>query len=284
MLRYETLPKSTHDFSNKKIKSVTLVGSTEGYDGHCLRAYSYFGEHMPDIVDTVESINSIAKKYPVYRQDSKAPTFALTYQGTFLTLVKNCGFTKAVAMLIEERYHELYAVSDKAVQDRLVQATIDGYITVAFGLRIRTPLLQQVILGNAKTPHEAEAEGRTAGNAMGQSYGLLNTRAASAFMAKVRASEYRLKIKPCVHIHDAQYYLIRDDIKVLHYMNTHLVKEVEWQEDPLIAHDQVKLGGEVSVFFPSWNDEVSLPNRISIEEIQDCLRGHSAKLKEKGIK
>ena len=28
---------------------------TEGYDGHCLRAYNYFGEKMPDIKTVPES-------------------------------------------------------------------------------------------------------------------------------------------------------------------------------------------------------------------------------------
>ena len=51
---------------------------TDGYDGHCLRAYSYFGTQMPDIINTVDSINSIKKKYPNLRSDSKAPTFLLT--------------------------------------------------------------------------------------------------------------------------------------------------------------------------------------------------------------
>lgn len=35
---------------------------TDGYDGHCLRAYAYFGDQMPDIDPTsVASINSISK-------------------------------------------------------------------------------------------------------------------------------------------------------------------------------------------------------------------------------
>ena len=78
---------------------------TSGFDGHCLRAYTYFGDRMPDIDPTsVESINSIEDKYPQERQDSKAPTFALTYMGTWTTLVKNCGFSEAVAKHIETVY------------------------------------------------------------------------------------------------------------------------------------------------------------------------------------
>lgn len=52
---------------------------TDGYDGHCLRAYAYFGEQMPDIdPNCVISINSIENLYADLRQLSKAPTFLLT--------------------------------------------------------------------------------------------------------------------------------------------------------------------------------------------------------------
>lgn len=259
---------------------------TDGYDGHSLRAYSYFGEHMPDIDPTsVESINSIAKKYKQYRQDSKAPTFALTYQGTYHTLMNNCGFSKEMAQMIEERYKKMYSVSIDWVNQRLEQATKDGYITVAFGLRVRTPLLRQTVLGTNKTPKEAAAEGRTAGNAMGQSYCMLNNRAASEFMKKVRKSKYCLDIKPCAHIHDAQYYLVRDggSYKPLIYMNDNLPPAVAWQEDPEIYHDQVKLSGSVEVFWPTWNHGFSIPNGADEPTIQEHIKKHVADLKEKGI-
>ena len=58
--------------------NIVQVENTQGYDGHCLRAYSYFGHLMPDIIDTLESINSIKDKYPDLRSKSKAPTFLLT--------------------------------------------------------------------------------------------------------------------------------------------------------------------------------------------------------------
>ena len=35
------------------------------------------------------------------RQDSKAPTFALTYQGTYITLMNKCGFPEPKARAIE---------------------------------------------------------------------------------------------------------------------------------------------------------------------------------------
>ena len=272
MLLYDSLPKSTHDFTGKKIDNVVKAGSSSGYDGHSLRAYAYFGEMMPDIEDTVESVNSIQEKYKVYRQDSKAPTFALTYQGTYITLMKNCGFPEQKARMVEERYHTLYKVSDDWVQAKLDQAAKDGYVTVAFGLRVRTPLLQQVIRGTSKTPYEAEAEGRTAGNALGQSWCLLNNRAGSEFMRKVRNSKHRLDIRPSTHIHDAQYFLIRDDMDVVIYTNTHLVKAVQWQDHPDIAHPDVHLGGELSLFYPTWANEIEIPNYATPEQVHEAIQ------------
>ncbi len=258
---------------------------TDGYDGHSLRAYGYFGDQMPDIdPSSVDSINSIAKKYKPLRQESKAPTFALTYQGTFHTLMSNCGFSKEKAQMIESKYKKMYQVSIQYVQEKLEQATKDGYITVAFGLRVRTPLLAQTIYGTNKTPKEAAAEGRTAGNAMGQSYCMLNSRAASAFMKKVRSSKYRLDIKPCAHIHDAQYYLVRDGAyDALMYLNTELPKEVSWQDDPEIWHDEVKLSGSVEIFYPNWNHGFDIPNAANENTIKEKIREHLAELKEKGI-
>jgi DNA polymerase-1 len=215
----------------------------------------------------VARINSIEVHYKPKRQDSKAPTFALTYQGTWSTLVKNCGFSPQVAKEIEQRYHGLYAVSTEWVQKKLNQAAKEGYITGAFGLRLRTPLLAQVVRGNRQTPREAEAEGRTAGNALGQSWCLLNSRAWAATMKIVRASPYRTTIRPCAQIHDAGYALVRDDIEPIMFLNEHLVREVQWNNHPDIYHPEVGLGGELSIFYPTWKDEIGIPNGATEDEI-----------------
>ena len=249
---------------------------TDGYDGHCLRAFSYFRDKCPDIVDTVASINSMKKKYPELRQDSKGPTFALTYQGTWHTLVNNLGFEADKAKEIEAGYHELYKVSDEYIQERLKQASQDGFVDVAFGLRVRTPLLKQVVFGASRMPFEAAAEGRTAGNAMGQSYGLLNSRAANAFMQKVWASKYRLDIKPCALIHDAIYILIRDDIEVVEWANKELILAMQWQELPELQHPTVKLGAALDIYWPSWANATTIPNNAdlaTIREVCDKAKG-----------
>lgn len=254
---------------------------TDNYDGHCLRAYAYFGDQMPDIdPNNVESINSIAMLYKALRQKSKNPTFALTYQGTYKTLMTNYNFSEELSRKLETSYAALYAVSINYVNQKLEQATKDGYVTVAFGLRVRTPLLAQSILGTKKTPSAVAAEGRTAGNALGQSWCLLNNRAGSEFMGRVRKEKYRYDIRPCAQIHDAQYFMIRDDINVVKYTNEHLINAVKWQNDPEIWHDEVKLGGELSIFYPNWAKECVIPNDATEAMIMDAVAAHAKKLEK----
>jgi DNA polymerase-1 len=193
----------------------------------------------------------------------------------------NSGFTKEKAQMIERRYHELYVVSDQWVSSKLDQASKDGYVTVAFGLRVRTPLLKQVIRKTSKTPYEAEAEGRSAGNALGQSWCMLNSRASIEFMGNVRKSPHRLNIRPCAQIHDAQYYLVKDDIEALMYANKYLVKAVKWQEHPDIAHDEVKLSGKLGIFYPDWTNEITLPNDATADEIMQAINEGLDDLKKK---
>ena len=226
----------------------------------------------------VEIINSIKSRYKGLRQKSKAPTFALTYGGTFRTLMTNCGFDKETAKNIEAKYHELYKESDEWVRNKLIKASHDGYVTVAFGLRVRTPVLAQCILNTKVTPKEAEAEKRTAGNALGQSWGLLNSRAGVEFNSQVRDSKFRYDIKPCAQIHDAQYFMIKDDPEAILWANEHLVKAVSWQDHPDIYHPDVKLGGEFSIFWPDWAHELTVPNKINKEELINLVQEYVKEL------
>ena len=201
--------------------------------------------------------------------------------GTYRTLMNNCGFSEQMARSIETNYHKLYKESDEYVAQRINQACKDGYVEVAFGLRIRTPLLAQSILGSKRTMHEAEAEGRTVGNALGQSYGLLNNRAAVAFMKLVWASKYRYDIKPIALIHDAIYLLIRDSVEVVKWVNDNLIECMKWNELPEIQHETVKLGAELDIFYSGWHQKVTIPNNATEAEIIAACKSCATKYKEK---
>lgn len=245
----------------------------QGFDGHCLRAAYYFKDQCPEIDPTNPvSVNSIKKQYPELRQDSKGPTFALTYQGTWHTLVNNLGFSKEVAQSIEKGYHDLYKESDEYVQRRLKQASLDGYSNVAFGLRVRTSLLKQVMWNTDTVPYEASAESRTVGNAFGQSYGMLNNRATNAFMERVWQSKHRLDILPIAQIHDASYFMVRHDPEVVMFVNQWLIHEMQWQELPEIQHPTVHLGAELDVCLDGWHSPITIPNNASLEAITEVLK------------
>ena len=186
--------------------------------------------------------------------------------------MSNLGWSEEKAKRIEANYHELYKVSDQYVADRLRQANKDGFVEVAFGLRVRTPLIKQVIWKGDRMPYEAAAEGRTAGNALGQSYGLLNNRAAVEFWQKVWASKYRYDILPCALIHDAIYPLIRDDLEVVAWANRELIASMRWQELPEIQHDKVKLGAALDIFWPDWAHPTTLPNDADAATILKVCR------------
>lgn len=246
---------------------------TEGYDGHCFRAYYYWGDQMPDIVDTVESINSIKTKYPKHRSRSKSPSFAMQYAGTWITLVKNCGFSEEEAKRVEANYHKMYEASDRWMQERLQECCEKGYATVAFGLRIRTPLLKQTVLGTPKTPKEAEAEARSVGNAIsGQSYGLLNNRAVVEFMERVWNSEYKYDIVPVALIHDAIYLICKEDADVVVWANKNLTECMAWNELPEIQHESIKLSAELDLFYPSWANAITLPTTADAPEIKEICQ------------
>lgn len=258
----------------------------QGFDGHALRAAFYFKDDLEAEgihIDTTDpkSVNQLKKDDHPKRQESKAPTFLLTYGGTHHGMMKNLGWTKAKSLRIEANYHELYTVSDQYVADRIAQARKDGYVEVAFGLRLRTPALHATIGNSRYTPSQAKAEGRTAGNALGQSYGLLNNRAAFAFMQRVWASEHRYSIKCVALIHDAIYLVMKNCPKVVEWANKALVEEMSWQELPELHHPIVKLGAALDIFYPTWADAVTLPIAANEDQIREVCAAHMVKMREK---
>lgn len=245
---------------------------TDGYDPHSMRTYAYWPEKFTHLPNTVEGINRIQEEFKAERGQSKPVSFALQYLGTWLTLVKNCGFSKEEAQRIEENFHKLYEVSGKWVQGKIQKATQDGYGTGAFGLRIRTPLLKRSVMGSSRTMREAEAEGRSLGNAVsGQSYGLLTNRAVNAFMQKVWASPFRNDILPVALIHDAIYLLIRRDIAAVKFANDHLIEEMAWKGLPEIADPRVPLPANLDLYWPNWATPITLDNNLSEQEIRDAV-------------
>lgn len=242
---------------------------TQGYCGHCLRAYGYYGDMMPLITDTTpEMINSIEHLYPDLRQRSKSPTFALQYQGTYKTLQNNLGFSPKEAKDTEAKFHEMYKVSKLYAEMLTARASSQGYLTLAFGLRLRTPRLHAC--KGKKLDYPAMEEGRSAYNADAQSWGLLTNRAVIELRKLLlKAPEYiQNSILILNAIHDASYYLVRDDTVVIKWLNDNLITCMRWNDDDGIRSTDVTMEANLDIGL-NWRDMVTLDNFSSEEEIRE---------------
>ena len=244
---------------------------TDGFDGHSMRAQKYFANQMPDInPNDVDSINSIAAKYPNLRKDSKPPTFAMQYGGTWHTLHKRAGFPVDQAKEIEKAYHELYAVSDEFAAKNKLLMEKDGFVECAFGLKLRTPIISQCVLGNSRTPYEAEGEARSANNAITQSWGMLLNRAMIATNKRIEDAGYGIRILPINMIHDAGYFLVEDSPECIKFLNDTLIEEMCWNDDDLIRSTDVPMEASLEIG-RSWDKLTNLHNNATIKEITDVL-------------
>lgn len=222
-------------------------------------------ERVSSTLFNVSNINLVKKKYPKLRDKSKPCTFALQYGGTEKTLVKNVGFSIHEARSLVSNYNTSYHVSKQYAANKLTRAAKQGYLDVAFGVRVRTPLLYKFGISLSLS----QAEGRSVCNAVSQSYGLLNTRAGTAFLKRVR--EEGMPVYPCAQIHDAQYFLAPRKAEIIHWVNTHLIQEMKWQDLDEIRHPEVGLGGELDVFRFSWATGHTIPNNASLLEVEKVL-------------
>jgi len=242
---------------------------TDGYDGHSLRAQTYFADQMPDIDPTnVDSINSIQDKYPELRRRSKGPTFALQYMGTAYTLHKRTGFPMDQATEIEKAFHKLYKVSQEFNEKNKQFMEKHGYVECAFGLKLRTPIISQCILGNSRTPYEADKEARSANNAITQSWGMLLNRAMNATNARIEEAGYGTDILPCNMIHDAGYFLVRNTAECIKFLNDVLIEEMEWNDDDAIRSEDVPMKASLDIG-KSWDKLKVIHNHATLEEIKN---------------
>ena len=107
---------------------------------------------------------------------------------------------------------------------------------------------------------------------MQQSYGMLNNRSAIEFQQRTLDSVHATSILPIAHIHDAQYFLVKDDSRVVHWVNENLIECMQWQKLPEIQHDTVKLGAELLIHWPTWAKEVKIANNATEQEIIDICK------------
>lgn len=247
---------------------------SKNLDGHSLRALAFFPEELPVIdLNDIAGVNSIKDEYPDIRQKAKAPSFALQYNGTWVTIKRTLGCSEAKAKQIEENYHKLYPGLAAFSKANAQFGGKNGYVRCAFGLKLRTPLLKAKYDGTYVDDTRAEAEARSSSNATTQSYGMLMNRALIAFRNTVEASEYRHKIRFINTIHDAGYFMVKNEPEVIKFINDELIKEMQWQDDEYLQSNEVKLGAELDIG-KSWDKQFTLKNNVDLETIKEFLDEH----------
>lgn len=214
--------------------------------------------------------NSISEKYPNLRSKSKGPTFALQYLGTEYTLHKKSGFPMEQAEQIYKAFHELYKVSGEFNEKNKQFMIEHGYVECAFGLKLRTPIIAKCILNTSRTPYEATAEVRSANNAVTQSWGMLLNRAMIATNQRIIDAGLENDILPINMIHDAGYFLVREDPNHIKFLNDVLIEEMSWNDHPAIKSEEVLMEAELDLGV-RWSTVETLKNNASISEINEFL-------------
>jgi len=99
---------------------------------------------------------------------------------------------------------------------------------------------------------------------------MLLNRAMIATNRHIEEAGYGEHILPINMIHDAGYFLVKDDPIYVQFLNTVLIEEMRWQADPLIASEDVTMEAEAE-FGKSWDKLYPLKNKATISEINDVL-------------
>jgi DNA polymerase-1 len=186
--------------------------------------------------------------------------------------MRKFGFTEDKAKFIETSHKAMYKDYYDYVNAELDKAESLGYVRLAFGLRLRTPLIKAGLKGGVPK-YQIEQERRSAGNALFQSYSMLTMRAFSSFMRRVWShKEYFSEVRPVVTIYDSIYLDVPNDLLCVKWVNDNLI---ECMQDisgcTELSHPIVKLSSELEVYTPSWNNAIVLPNCLSHKQIYSKL-------------
>lgn len=241
-----------------------------GFEGHSLRASFYFKDELESrgiIIDTndKESVNRVQAEAKDLRQASKPITFLKIYGGGAGKIQKVLKCSQLRAQEISEAFDELYAATAEFNERNTRLAKTQGYLDVAFGLRVFCPRI------NSKDSGIASGEGRSINNASTQSYGMLTNRASIEFLQRLKGSEYRADVKLVNQVHDCIYLLVRNDANVVKWVNDNLIACMQWKNDKALE-GPVPMEAELDIGFDAAHC-ITIKNGIDTETITEILNG-----------
>jgi len=239
---------------------------TEGLDGHSLNACGYFPERLEPILgkntNNVEYVKSFMKgvaggnkELKSIRQESKGPTFALSYGAYPPKIASSIKCSLEAATTIFDNYHNKLYPGISKYREEYVLPTVkeQGYIHLGLGCRLYAS--------------DADKSIRTLNNATVQFWSILTLLAINKLHSLIDEAGYQDDIKITATIYDSIYLQVKEDSKVIKWLNDNLIPlmTVDILKDTKVSNSAE---GELG---RNWGDLHSLINNASIEEIDDVL-------------
>jgi DNA polymerase-1 len=75
-----------------------------------------------------------------------------------------------------------------------------------------------------------------------------------------------------MQVHDSQYYMVRNTLNCLKWVNDNLIECMEWNQLAPIQHPDVKLGATLELYHKSWAEKLSIPNRATKAQIRNTIK------------
>ena len=103
---------------------------------------------------------------------------------------------------------------------------------------------------------------------------MLLNRAMNATNSRIEQCGLGMDILPCNMIHDAGYFIVREELECIKFLNDVLIEEMEWNDDKAIRSTDVPMKASLEIG-KSWDTLVPLTNNATMEEIQSVIKIHS---------
>lgn len=236
-------------------------------DGHSLNALGYFREKIAKLMhltgDTptdatafmqlVDEGNPEAKSI---RQDSKAPTFGLSYGAYPPKVAATLKIPLDEAQEIFNNYHNvLYPGITNYRENYVLQYAMEhGEIHLGLGFMLRTD--------------DPGRDIRTLANATCQFWSILTALTINKMHQLIDQMGYEEDVKVVSTIYDSIYLEVTEDPKIVKWVNDNLIETmlVDFMEDQTIHNDaQCDIGY-------NWADMTTIPNNASLAEVKQILQ------------
>jgi DNA polymerase I-like protein with 3'-5' exonuclease and polymerase domains len=235
-------------------------------DGHSVNAIGYFADKIKDLMELVGDTATDATNFyklvsdgvkwaEDLRQWGKGPTFGLAYGAFPPKIAATLKIPIEEAQVIFDNYHQvLYpGITEYRETYVLPVAKKDGEIHLGLGFTLKTD--------------DASNDIRSLANATCQFWSILTALAISKMHILIDEMGYQDDVKTISTIYDSIYYEVRDDPKIIKWVNDNLIKTmvVDFMEDQTIKNE-----ADSDIGY-NWSDMVTIPNNASVEEIKEVL-------------